>query len=249
MGGIATTIYCLRNAGKVKNGEIGRAPVAVMQSANSASQAVSGAINSVDDLGRFAKIGEKVGKGAEKVSSFASKVTNPLLVGAAGLRVLKDDDKESAIIEETMAMTGMFASEAIYKRLQNTVVSNAGKKLKANAKVLSDGKIAKKLAGLGKKIGKMSSGKQKAIFILAELGLVATSIFAFDSFKKLGKKMTGRDKQKDITNNQNKTNVETPVVAKINDSYVINAETMNSIDKKALNGLLDKDNPFATNGK
>ncbi len=194
MGSIATTIYSIRNFGKAQNGDVGRLPVALVQSANSMSQATQNIINKVDDLGRWAEVGNNVGEAAGKVSKFASKITNPLLVGAAGIRVLKDEDKESALIEEGLAMSGMFTAEGIYKVLNNTIKDGAGKTLKENQKLLTEGPLAKGLKSLGEKISKMSSGKQKALLILGELGLVATSIVSYNLFKNIGKKLTGRDR-------------------------------------------------------
>ena len=66
------------------------------------------------------------------VGTIASKAVNPLLVGAAGIRVLKDDDQYSALIEETSAMGMMFGyrktNENQQKRLSLTLQKTAQKK-------------------------------------------------------------------------------------------------------------------------
>ena len=217
MSGIATAIYSIRNYGKVGKGDVGRLPAAFAQTANSASQAVTDIMDKVDDLGRWADTGKTIGDRAARVSKLASKVTNPLLVGAAAFRVANDEDKKSALIEESAAMAGMFGAERMYKIVRNTVKQGKGDILKSTeSKILSkipglkhfdkltskldvatlgEKGLGKKLGALGEKISKLSPGKQKGVFIAAELGLVATSILSYNLFKKLGQKITGRDKE------------------------------------------------------
>ena len=170
MSGIATAIFSIRNYGKANRGDSGRLPAAIAQTTNSAGQAINSIIDKVDDLGRWAEVGTKVGEKAARVSRLASKITNPLLVGAAGYRVIKDEDRESALVEEGLAMSGMFAGERMYKIVRNTIDQSAGKTLKESQKVLKNKTITNQLEKVGKKVSELSKGKQRALFILAEIG-------------------------------------------------------------------------------
>jgi len=224
MGLVATSIYCFRNIGKANHGESERGFAASAQGLNSLSQTASSIANKVERLDSMANIGKNVGEKATKIAGLASKVTNPLLVGAAGVRVLKDEDKKSALTEEALAMGGMFASERMYKIVRNTIKDGKGDVLVANgckvfekipviknidalmsnldvATIKKSG-IGDTLRKLGEKISKLSSGKQKAVYVAAELGLVATSIVSYSLAKKIGKKITGRDQNKAQDNTQ-----------------------------------------------
>lgn len=214
MSGIATAIYSVRNIGKVNNGDVGRLPAAVAQTTNVAGQGVNIIANKVNELGHLADASKNVSGVATRVSGLASKVTNPLLVCAAGVRVAKDDDKESALVEESLAMGGMFAAEKMYKIVRNTVRSAQGETIidktprffketstlgkmegvskKINTYTLKEGKLADVLCSLGKKIKGLSKPQKIAVFVAAELGLVATSILSYSGFKKIGQMLTGR---------------------------------------------------------
>lgn len=62
----------------------------------------------------------KVLQCATKTADWASKNVNPLLVAAAGYRVMTSDDKESALKKEVFGMSAMFGLEALMKEFLNS---------------------------------------------------------------------------------------------------------------------------------
>ncbi len=57
---------------------------------------------------------------AVKGANWASKHVNPLLVGAAGYRVLAADKKDKALKKEVCGMSAMFGTEALMKEFLNS---------------------------------------------------------------------------------------------------------------------------------
>lgn len=195
MGVYATAIFDIRNIGKVSHGDKGRIGAAAAQTTNLVNAASKSSIeplqkgattilNYVDDAGNL--VG--VTNAASKVTSVASKAVNPLLCVASGMRVLNDEDQYAALIEETCAMGTMFAGEKLFKTLVVNPVS--GKEVKASTELA--GKIASSIQDATKNL---SGGKKKLLAIAADVALVGVSIFAFDTGKKVGKMLSGRDKE------------------------------------------------------
>ncbi len=200
MGVVSSAVFGLRNSGKTLNGDIGRAPVALAQFASSTAETASMHLGRISEgaesiMNRVDNIGKVIGvsNAATKVASVASKAVNPLLCAAAGYRVFKDKDKESALIEEVCSLGAMFGAEAVYKRFRNTVAQSMGQHLKANQKTIANTGIKKVLENIGKNCKNLSSGKQKVLFVAAELGLVGASILAYSAGRKIGSLLTGRD--------------------------------------------------------
>ena len=134
MGAVSSLAFGVRNAGKVANGDVGRAPIPFVQSFNAVCDAAAnGAKNGFVKVSEGAnkliehadKLGAKAGveNASSKIFKTTSKLVNPLLCGAAGVRVLRDEDKKSALIEETAGLTAMFAGEGIYKAFRNVTES------------------------------------------------------------------------------------------------------------------------------
>jgi len=204
MGAIATAIFGMRNIGKVNNGETGRIGAVGAQTTNLVNAAShskfapinKGAnviLNGVDDAGRLVGITNAAGK----ITNFASKAVNPMLCVASGIRILNDDDKYAAIIEEAGAMGTMFAAEKLYKNMILNPV--AGKELATNSKIIKS--VATKVDDLTKGL----TGKKKLVAtILTEVGLVCVSILGFDTGKKIGKKFSNREVQQ--------ANIQQPII-------------------------------------
>ena len=229
MGAVSSLAFGVRNAGKVANGDVGRAPIPFVQSFNAVCDAAAnGAKNGFVKVSEGAnkliehadKLGAKAGveNASSKIFKTTSKLVNPLLCGAAGVRVLRDEDKKSALIEETAGLTAMFAGEGIYKAFRNVTESaiknnsyeNIAKDLtnckskfgltgmmtKKAGNILQnapkDGVLKKAITGIAEKTKNMSNGKKRALFVAAELGLVGTSILCATLGKKIGYKITGR---------------------------------------------------------
>ncbi len=200
MGVVSSAVFGLRNSGKSLNGDVGRAPAALAQLTSSAAETASMHWGSVSEgaesiMKKIDHVGKAVGvsDAATKVTSIASKVVNPLLCAAAGYRVLKDENRDKALIEEVCSMGAMFGAEAAYKRFRNTVVQSMGKEIGAKQKTIAHAGAKKVLQGLGEKCKNLSSGKQKALFIAAELGLVGASILTYSLGRKFGQLLTGRN--------------------------------------------------------
>ena len=193
MGVCATAIFDIRNVDKVGHGDTGRVGAVAAQTTNlvnAASQssikpvqkAASQLLGWVDDAGKF--IG--VANAASKVTNIASKAVNPLLCVASGVRVLKDDDQYAALIEEGCAMGAMFAGEKLFKTLIANPVSQ--KEIKTTSK------WATKIASTIQDATKNLKGTKKVLAtIAADLALVGVSILSFDTGKKIGKILSGRD--------------------------------------------------------
>ena len=111
------------------------------------------------------------------------------------MRVLNDEDQYAALIEETCAMGTMFAGEKLFK----TLVSNplSGKEVKSTSELVS--KVASSIQDATKNL---SGGKKKLLAIAADVALVGVSIFAFDTGKKVGKMLSGRDSEDNINTSQ-----------------------------------------------
>lgn len=199
MGVYATAIFDIRNMNKASHGDTGRIGAVAAQTTNLVSAASKSSIepvskmansvfNCVDDAGKI--VG--VTNAASKVANVASKAVNPLLCVASGMRVLKDDDQYAALIEEGCAMGSMFAAESLFKNL----VANPA----AQKEIKTSTKWANKLANFVQDSTKnLTGGKKVAVAIAADLALVGVSIFSFGAGKKIGKMLSGRDEQQDIS--------------------------------------------------
>ena len=131
---VSTLIFGVRNFGRARDGEDGRAAVAGAQGAslfreiakydNMVARGAKSALNLFNEVAKD----DKVFKGVSKVVKFASDNVNPLIVVSSGINVLKSDDKQSAVISETGNLAGMFAMEGwmsknLDKHLQKLPIS------------------------------------------------------------------------------------------------------------------------------
>lgn len=254
MGAVSSIIFGARNAGRVANGDSSRAPIPVIQGFNAiCDTAKNGAANGFKTISKSAgklveqadKLGAKAGieNASSKVFKATSKIVNPLLCGAAGVRVLKDEDRKSALIEEAAGLSAMFVGEGLYKAFRNVVDSaiknnsyetitkdltnckskfqlssvmtkKAGNILQAAS---SDGIVKKTITGISSKTKNLSDGKKRALFIAAELGFAGTSILCATLGKKLGYKITGRSGARIKGKNENieENNMETTKLATV----------------------------------
>jgi hypothetical protein len=118
---VASTLFCGRNVGKCEKGQF-REPVVVGQGANALKYITTldnsigkGARTAVEALETLAK-NEKLFDVAGKAVKLASEYVNPLICVSSGIDVLMSDDKESALITNTAALTSMFAVEGLMKK-------------------------------------------------------------------------------------------------------------------------------------
>lgn len=173
---VKSAIFGVRNNNKVKAGDKGRvfaeigqmtnAVKAAAQLDNKVGRGTQAAVDIMCSAAKENKVLDKIGKGA----NWASKNVNPLLVGAAGYRVLKADNKEKALKKEIYGMGTMFAAENMMKTFfnsatyKNAINSIKNEKLKALVGIVQGVTfVAGSIAGstLGYKVGDYLFGKDE----------------------------------------------------------------------------------------
>ncbi|MCD8025198.1 MAG: hypothetical protein LUE64_06650, partial [Candidatus Gastranaerophilales bacterium] len=229
MGAVTSLLFSMRNTDKcVQGGETTRGVVAAEQVV-SAADSIAGSSSSIFSTltegtasalecadGAVSTIFEKIGKsdvldnivettGANtKIGAIAQKSINPLLCVAAGVRVLNDDDQYAALIEETSAMTTMFATESVMKYLRSATTGTsqattgmAGKVAEVMESSSTIKNLTEKASNWYTKLGTSSNGSAKQT--IARIGIdilfVAGSICAYNLGKKLGELISGRNKE------------------------------------------------------
>ncbi len=203
----ASGVFLLRNTEKVQNGEIGRAPAVVAQTGSLANKTKT----LIEEINKFdAKVANTadtavdVYKSSAKAASFGSKALNlagelvdPLLVVAAGVRVLSADDKEAALYNEAGGMTGMFAVERLMKKsgVKDFIKANSDEAVELGIKKLS--KYIKPLQNVSEK----SKNKfvKAATFIITGTVFVLGSILGYDTGKKIGQNALESKREKEAT--------------------------------------------------
>lgn len=165
--GVASGIFAIRNCDKTTNGDIGRLPVTVGQSAavikagaqynNAVAKPIKMILDTCDDIAKS----DKVFNGLKKVVKFASDNVNPLIVASSGVKVVMADKEErkSTLITEAGTLAGMFLGEGWMKKHLDNILE----KLPINKKwlpivkgiVFVTGSIS--ASTLGSKIGKKAA--------------------------------------------------------------------------------------------
>ena len=165
--GVASGIFAIRNCDKTTNGDIGRLPVTVGQSAavikagaqynNAVAKPIKMILDTCDDIAKS----DKVFNGLKKVVKFASDNVNPLIVASSGVKVVMADKEErkSTLITEAGTLAGMFLGKGLMKKHLDNILE----KLPINKKwlpivkgiVFVTGSIS--ASTLGSKIGKKAA--------------------------------------------------------------------------------------------
>ena len=188
-------VFGTRNLDKVTNvttndqgrifataGQFTNAAKAISNLDNSVGKGASAAINAMGKVAEGNKALNAVAKGV----NWASKNVNPLLIGAAGYRVFKADNKMDALRKEAYGMSAMFGVEYAMNSLFKT---------QGWAQLLD------KIPGSkGKVIGKIAQG------LLFVCGSIAGSTLGYkigDSMNKTVKNI--QDGLKDSNTNNNST--------------------------------------------
>lgn len=220
-----SAIFGIRNADKVANtddkgrifadvGQFTNAAKAAAQLDNALGKGAQAAINVMTEAAKGNKALDTIAKGA----NWASKNVNPLLIGAAGYRVIVADDKEQALKREVLGMTSMFAVEGAMKE---ALQSNYMKSFRA---------------GIKNKYAKI------ALSILEGVGFVCGSIAGSTVGYKIGSELypdkkvkksekTAEIKDADKTDKQNNVTAKTDVK---NDkkAAVLNKDEMDDYEKE-----------------
>ena len=129
--GVASGIFAIRNCDKTTNGDIGRLPVTVGQSAavikagaqynNAVAKPIKMILDTCDDIAKS----DKVFNGLKKVVKFASDNVNPLIVASSGVKVVMADKEErkSTLITEAGTLAGMFLGEGWMKKHLDNILA------------------------------------------------------------------------------------------------------------------------------
>ena len=146
------------------------------------SETVAKCVDDVADIINGARSTSKVFDGVCKGANILSKMVNPLLCVASGVRVYKSEDKKSAAVKEGCAMGLMFTGEGIWKRLFGLGGHEASyKKYKPVNKAVTAGK---KFVTSNKILNKIPAGRWGTL--VKALGFVAVSCSCFSIGSKLG---------------------------------------------------------------
>ncbi len=175
---IRSTIFGVRNADKVVNtadkgrvaADVGQFTNAVKTAAqldNAVGKGAQAAIGAMGKAAEKCKAIEVAGKGAQ----WAAKHVNPLLVGAAGYRVITADDKATALRNEVFGMSAMFGGEFLMKEF------------------FKSGKMTKFREGINNKYLRIGLG------VLEGALFVGGSILASNAGYNLSKKLYGDGKK------------------------------------------------------
>ena len=166
---VKSSLFGFRNADKVLNtndkgrifadiGQFTNATKAAAQLDNVVGKGAQAGIEAMQALAKNNKTLETIGKAV----NWSAKNVNPLLIGAAGYRVLTAEDKETALKQEIFGMSAMFATENAIKVLYRAKIEKLIDKL-PNSKAKIAAKIAEGLffvmgsivgSTVGYKIGK-----------------------------------------------------------------------------------------------
>lgn len=169
---VATALFSVRNGGKTTNGDIGRFPVTVGQSAaalkafsqtnSAAAKPIRTILNNCSEIAKS----DKIFNGLSKTVKFASKHVNPLIAASSGLKVALADkkDRKNTLISESGCIAGMLLGEGwMKKNLDGVLTKLTEKKCIPGGKWLPIIKGAAFVAGsvtastIGQKIGKTAA--------------------------------------------------------------------------------------------
>src|SRR5574344_1897242 len=238
---VSSLCFAFRNTGKVLDadsmsskighhtdvGDIGRVavvPAQILKSAKAIDKWVEKTEKTDNILG-------KTVKGVE----FATKIVNPLLCGAAAIRVARADDKGAAFTKEGLAMTSMFIGEHYAKKaLNSSVLTNfTGSKLIntiADSKLLRDSKMQESFKNLTnsnfiKWVDKISQGKYSGKIgkIIKGVAFVTASVCAYDLGAKAGNYLVDATSTKKPLAKNDNYNLNTSIKSKninLNDSII-----------------------------
>ena len=131
-------------------------------------------------------------RGAQCFNSLAATAVNPILCVASLSRALSEEDKKSAMIQESGAMLGMFLFEGVTKQALG-LTKDTGLWSKFCAKIAAPLTKAVKSTGF---IAKLPNNKYTAI--LKGLTFIAASCTGFALGKSFGKSITKNTTEKDF---------------------------------------------------
>lgn len=184
---ISSLIFTFRSGKKAKNGDIGRAPIAVGQAKNAFTEIskfdniAGNATKAATSIFTSSKLNDcKALKYTGKAVNFVSKNINPLICVSSGIKIAKSDDKVKTGLVEIGALSGMFMGEGLMKKYQDNIFTS--KNVEKIVQKAMDKGIFKTL---GKKI--LSSNAPKDIALITKgLAFVGASISSYALGEKAG---------------------------------------------------------------
>ncbi|HNW26477.1 MAG TPA: hypothetical protein PKI94_06780 [Candidatus Gastranaerophilaceae bacterium] len=189
---VASAIFCARNVDKTKHGEVGRSAVAVGQAKKVIDSIIQldkklgkGPAKAVENILNFSNKSKAL-QAIGKITKFASDNINPLICVSSGIKVLTSDDKKTTLINETGALSGMFISEKVAKKLlDNMVESKTVKELCEKGIKSADAKGYRTLSKLIKSSPTILKG---ILFVFASIG-------GYSIGSKIAKKISSKEKK------------------------------------------------------
>ena len=194
-------IFGARSVEKAKQGHDGRIPIATAQASNvfnevlkldgrvgKSSQTAIDALKNVSTGLETAAKSEKLLEYAGKGINFLSRHINPLICVSAGIDVLNSDNKEEALVTNTMALISMFGGEHLMKKHLDDAIDYAGKNI---IKVKNKNKLIDNVVNAIEKSN--SNGKIKSI--AHGVAFVVGSCVAYGIGQKFGNLLLGKKEE------------------------------------------------------
>lgn len=177
-----------KERGLVAGLQLKNAASGVLEMAQGKTGAVADGLNRVSGTIETARNSSKIFDGVCKGVNILSKLVNPILCVASGVRVYKSDDKKSALIKETGAMGAMFGAEWAYKQLFGLGGASAHYQNFKPIKAVVD--AGKKFCASNKLLGKLPQGRLGSL--VKAIGFIIASCGAFELGSRAGKAIADR---------------------------------------------------------
>lgn len=177
-----------KERGLVAGLQLKNAASGVLEIAQGKTGAVADGLNRVSGTIETARNSSKIFNEVCKGVNIVSKLVNPILCVASGVRAYKAEDKKSAAIKEAGAMGAMFGAEWGYKVLFGLGGKTAHYQNFKPIKTVVD--TGKKFCASNKLLGKLPQGKLGSL--IKALGFIATSCGAFELGSRAGKAIADR---------------------------------------------------------
>lgn len=191
---VASGIFAVRNADKTRQGDVGRGAVTYGQTAGLVqeiakydgivSKTARSALSVFSDLAKESKAFEYAGK----ATNFAINNVNPLICVSGVVKTATSDDKIKTGITEAVALSTMFAGEAVIKHCYDNIVNSQNCK-----NILEKAKTKKVLKPVFEYLSKHNLNG-KAATIVKGLTFVAGSITSYTVGQKMGDELASRVK-------------------------------------------------------
>lgn len=208
----------------IATGQMFKAAKETVNAAKGIKNNVSAKILSAESAIKELAHGDKILEGAEKVVKFTSDHINPLICATGAVKVACSDDKQSALIQEVAALSGMFGFEKSakillglpHKRRINGVRVRIQEEAKLKTWTKNNVFVQKQLEAI-KESAKTSEFMAKAVKyapgIIKGLGFVIASIAGYKLGSSFGGKIAEYVKNKQAEKNSSKSCSKQPLLS------------------------------------